>query len=122
MLMPTAVAIQCVEVTTPNMPSISGRVGNGSGLIWLMAIRCFFAFLDGRAAIDHSRSALPTIVRHVLCCDHTPIVASEGLLTAWQATPFISLGVSRRQRSKASGQRGLKGHPEGGLIGFGISP
>src|SRR3954462_13598238 len=30
---PTAVAIQCVEVTTPNVPSISGRVVNGSGLI-----------------------------------------------------------------------------------------
>src|SRR5262245_30349715 len=30
---PTAVAIQCVEVTTPKMPSISGRVVNGSGLI-----------------------------------------------------------------------------------------
>jgi cytochrome c553 len=25
MPMPTAVAIQCVEVTTPNVPSISGR-------------------------------------------------------------------------------------------------
>ena len=31
--MPTAVAIQCVEVTTPNVPSISGRVVNGLGLI-----------------------------------------------------------------------------------------
>src|SRR3954447_11579325 len=30
--MPTAVAIQCVEVTTPNVPSISGRVVNGFGL------------------------------------------------------------------------------------------
>src|SRR5262249_5550087 len=32
---PTAVAIQWVEVTTPNVPSISGRVVNGSGLILL---------------------------------------------------------------------------------------
>src|SRR6185295_7468018 len=31
--MPTAVAIQCVEVTTPKVPSISGRVVNGLGLI-----------------------------------------------------------------------------------------
>ena len=31
--MPTAVAIQCVEVTTPNVPSISGRVVKGLGLI-----------------------------------------------------------------------------------------
>src|SRR4029078_584787 len=31
--MPTAVAIQCVEATTPKVPSISGRVVNGLGLI-----------------------------------------------------------------------------------------
>ena len=31
--MPTAVAIQCVEVTTPKVPSISGRVVNGLGFI-----------------------------------------------------------------------------------------
>src|SRR5664280_1083097 len=31
--MPTAVAIQWVEVTTPNVPSISGRVVNGLGFI-----------------------------------------------------------------------------------------
>src|SRR5881227_768211 len=36
---PTAVAIQCVEVTTPNVPSISGRVVNGSGLILPMGIQ-----------------------------------------------------------------------------------
>jgi hypothetical protein len=30
------VAIQWVEVTTPNVPSISGLVVNGSGLILLM--------------------------------------------------------------------------------------
>src|ERR1700754_4117227 len=38
MPIPTAVAIQCVEVTTPKVPSISGRVVNGSGLILLMGI------------------------------------------------------------------------------------
>src|SRR3954454_7342138 len=31
--MPTAVAIQCVQVTTPKVPSISGRVVNGLGLM-----------------------------------------------------------------------------------------
>src|SRR5215469_8556701 len=31
--MPTAVAIQCVVATTPNVPSISGRVVNGSGFV-----------------------------------------------------------------------------------------
>src|SRR6267154_3016995 len=38
---PTAVAIQCVEVTTPNVPSISGLVVNGSGLMLLMGIHGF---------------------------------------------------------------------------------
>src|SRR4249919_4244010 len=32
--MPTAVAIQWVDVTTPKVPSISGRVVNGLGLIF----------------------------------------------------------------------------------------
>jgi hypothetical protein len=32
MPIPTAVAIQCVEVTTPKVPSISGRVVNGFGV------------------------------------------------------------------------------------------
>ena len=31
--MPTAVAIQCVDVTTLKVPSISGRVANGLGFI-----------------------------------------------------------------------------------------
>jgi hypothetical protein len=35
MAMPTAVAIQCVVATTPNVPSISGRVVKGSGLTML---------------------------------------------------------------------------------------
>ena len=34
--MPTAVAIQCVEATTPNVPSISGRVVKGLGLMFFM--------------------------------------------------------------------------------------
>ena len=37
--MPTAVAIQWVEVTTPNVPSISGRVVNGLGLMFFMRMR-----------------------------------------------------------------------------------
>src|SRR5580704_2496676 len=40
--MPTAVAIQWVEVTTPKVPSISGRVVNGLGLTLLIeALRRF---------------------------------------------------------------------------------
>ena len=34
--MPTAVAIQWVEVTTPKVPSISGRVVNGFGLMFFI--------------------------------------------------------------------------------------
>src|SRR5215813_11341938 len=34
--MPTAVAIQWVDATTPNVPSISGRVVKGLGLMLLM--------------------------------------------------------------------------------------
>ena len=36
--MPTAVAIQCVLATTPKVPSISGRVVNGLGLILLAIV------------------------------------------------------------------------------------
>src|SRR6202049_1019691 len=54
---PTAVAIQWVEVTTPKVPSISGRVVNGSGLTLLMGIHQ----IGGCAgALDHSRGGLPT--------------------------------------------------------------
>src|ERR1700757_4745845 len=35
---PTAVAIQWVEATTPKVPSISGRVVNGLGLMFFMGI------------------------------------------------------------------------------------
>jgi len=50
--------------------------------------------------------------------------ASRPSVTAWQATvPSASVteaGTSVRQRPLASGQRGLNGHPAGGVIGFGI--
>src|SRR6202030_2404057 len=56
-------------------------------------------------------------------CSHPRDQAgTEATLTAWQATPSISAGASRRQRSKTSGQRGLKAQPGGGSIGLGISP
>src|SRR5260370_6944683 len=55
---PTAVAIQWVDVTTPKVPSISGLVVNGSGLILLIeTYRCDAAVAG---AIDHSRGCLPT--------------------------------------------------------------
>jgi hypothetical protein len=51
------VAIQWVDVTTPNVPSISGLVVKGSGLMWLMEVH-YWGFIGG--ALDHSRAALPT--------------------------------------------------------------
>src|ERR1700757_3316417 len=46
---PTAVAIQWVEVTTPNTPSISGRVVNGSGLMLLAMAYPLFGMQAGQA-------------------------------------------------------------------------
>src|SRR5256884_6905003 len=57
--MPTAVAIQWVDVTTPKVPSISGRVVNGSGLMLLMGIH-YRADAVGAGALDHSQACLPT--------------------------------------------------------------
>src|SRR5579863_4537059 len=58
---PTAVAIQWVEVTTPKVPSISGRVVNGSGLMLLMGVhQVVLANSAAAAALDHSQSDLPT--------------------------------------------------------------
>src|SRR5215471_223652 len=56
--MPTAVAIQWVEVTTPNVPSISGRVVKGLGLMLLIRVQS--GFVPPRAAsvyhdLDHQR-------------------------------------------------------------------
>jgi hypothetical protein len=47
MPMPTAVAIQCVEVTTPKVPVISGRVVNGLGLISFKACLRGVQFPEG---------------------------------------------------------------------------
>src|SRR5450631_1313251 len=46
---PTAVAIQWVEVATPKVPSISGLVVNGLGLMLLMGIHHYGLGPRGRA-------------------------------------------------------------------------
>src|ERR1700712_2477584 len=66
--MPTAVAIQWVEVTTPNVPSISGRVVKGSGLMLLMGIRG----LGGLAQAAHLTTA-GGACQPVL--NHRPVIA-----------------------------------------------
>ena len=54
---PTAVAIQWVEVTTPKVPSISGRVVNGSGLILLIGIHASFDDAVGAAHLTTAKAA-----------------------------------------------------------------
>src|SRR6478609_5142246 len=58
--MPTAVAIQCVEVTTPKVPSISGRVVNGlllmfGATIHLFAGSFYLVVLAGHSRPRHAR-------------------------------------------------------------------
>src|SRR5690242_12550438 len=103
---PTAVAIQWVEATTPKVPSISGLVVNGLGLILLIGIHSF-----GAGALDHSQGGLPTSrapKSRSRPRNYAGAAASAALLTAWQATPSISAGACLRQRSNTRGQRGLK--------------
>src|ERR1700750_976953 len=88
---PIAVAIQCVEVTTPNVPSISGRVVNGSGLM-LLAMGLLLLWAD---AIEHRRGGLPTGMPAVIRSEDQ--AGAGARLTAWQATPSISAGASLRQ-------------------------
>src|SRR5664279_2730003 len=84
---PTAVAIQCVEVTTPNVPSISGLVVNGSGLMLLMGIHAFAA-ASGRAHLTTAGARCqPAPARsRSHHRDQAGVLAPAGLLTAWQAT------------------------------------
>src|SRR5215831_9993650 len=56
--MPTAVAIQCVVVTTPKVPSISGRVVKGLGLILetMGARACCLLVIPGRKRSERTRN------------------------------------------------------------------
>ena len=124
MPMPTAVAIQCVEVTTPKVPSISGRVVKGSGLMLLMGFHAAAGICDA-AHLTTGEAGCQPLGCHAW--HRVPVIRPAprrrtGSLTAWQATPSISAGASLRHRSNASGQRGLKAQPGGGSIGLGISP
>src|ERR1700761_7689291 len=87
--MPTAVAIQWVEVTTPKVPSISGRVVNGSGLTLLAMIFGLSVFRRAAAgALDHSTRGLPRLGMPTDLHARVPVShAGVGArLTAWQAT------------------------------------
>src|SRR5438876_6668350 len=75
--MPTAVAIQWVEVTTPNVPSISGRVVNGFGLTKFMEV-------PGQgcenAGLDHSSLPGPTASgSDRLGRDHMRLISRQAL-------------------------------------------
>ena len=110
--MPTAVAIQWVEVTTPNVPSISGRVVKGLGLILLMnpvsratfRLRTYstvlrFAGPDevrpkcGRAHLPNSESAPPVRRRQEWRTDHGGIFV--------RTLPPVRLRVLRQAGSVA---------------------
>ena len=80
---PTAVAIQWVEVTTPKVPSISGRVVKGSGLILLMGIQWYGGACAG-GALDHSRGSLPTAYVVIPgCVRSTQTRNPEGDASLW---------------------------------------
>src|SRR5262245_8577371 len=114
--MPTAVAIQWVDVTTPKVPSISGRVVNGLGFILdirgeqrqdFQPARRLFAL--GRSLAKrvywncHPRPRLFGIDRRVLAerADRSPPPNGGGLRCdvhemGWrQMAPFCSLNKSR---------------------------
>ena len=55
---PTAVAIQCVEATTPKVPSISGRVVKRAGLMKLMRLALKSAAILGDAGCGEKVAAL----------------------------------------------------------------
>src|SRR5471030_115542 len=76
MPIPTAVAIQWVEVTTPKVPSISGRVVNGLGLILLMGFHRY-AGAAAAGALDHSQGGLPTGTGHAAA--PIPVITPEPL-------------------------------------------
>ena len=61
----TAVAIQWVDVTTPKVPSISGLVVNGSGLMLLIGIHCWVA-AAGRAQLTTAEAACQPAPRTAL--------------------------------------------------------
>src|ERR1700686_2227612 len=78
-LIPTAVAIQWVEVTTPKVPSISGLVVNGSGLMLLMGIHhCADA---ARHLITAKAACQPA--RAVLCSHHRDYADAVASAAAW---------------------------------------
>src|ERR1700738_2776365 len=88
---PTAGAIQGGGVQAPNVPSISGLVVNGSGLMLLMKIH-HSAWASGWGALDHRVGLLPTRDR----CSHRRDQAGAGaVLTAWQGAPLTTPRGSR---------------------------
>src|SRR5450759_793365 len=62
---PTAVAIQWVDVTTPKVPSISGLVVNGSGLILLIGFH-LRADAAGRAHLTTAKAACQRVWSNAL--------------------------------------------------------
>src|SRR6476660_8507759 len=95
--MPTAVAIQWVDVTTPKVPSISGRVVNGLGLIF---------FIEDLGAIgspiNHSLGAQPTRRARF-----SSSLAGKAILA--NPVPGLAAAATGR-RSQARRRRGCPAH------------
>jgi hypothetical protein len=76
MLIPTAVAIQWVEVTTPKVPSISGLVVNGLGLILLIGFHLWLMPRGGRTSPQTRLPAnRPNAMTCSFPCDHADTAA-----------------------------------------------
>ena len=98
--MPTAVAIQCVVVTTPNVPSISGRVVKVLGLILVM----------NNLLLRSDIRVAPPITRPY--CAHEP--AHRECIGPQPALPVGANGSATRQTLKV-GLAGL------GAVGLGVA-
>src|SRR5882762_6068059 len=100
---PTAVAIQWVEVTTPKVPTISGRVVNGLGLINFKALppgvqnvgRDLKPGRTARLEFHHSHR-LPTFVASLGCQWNKDFRQSFPLLPDAVSLRSAPAGASRR--------------------------
>src|ERR1700683_5395271 len=76
--MPTAVAIQCVLATTPNVSSISGRVVNRCGLIKLISIIQFRVRGSDSVLFPSADRLKDSIATRLCVCRSTKIACSQS--------------------------------------------
>src|ERR1700678_114181 len=76
--MPTAVAIQCVLATTPNVPSISGRVGNRCGLIKLISMTWFCVLRSDFVQLHSADRPNDSIATRLSICRSPKVARSQS--------------------------------------------